>query len=161
MRKLMSKMNRRGLSDVITTVLIILLVLAAVVLIWTFIRRPITQGGESIELQSECFKVELEPTGCVVTDLNGTKNAAVNVQWKSGNTDLTALRFIVSSDTGANNVSTVSSGLELLGTVSGTVGLTGVSGTSYTLSAAGQVKTKSGVEGYCPESVTKLACTAE
>ena len=42
-------MERKGISDIVTTVLIILLAIAAVVLIWGFISNSIKKGGEQIQ----------------------------------------------------------------------------------------------------------------
>lgn len=42
-------MNKRGLSDIIVTVLIILVALAAIVLVWVFIRSAIEESAVSIE----------------------------------------------------------------------------------------------------------------
>ena len=44
-------MNKRGLSEVITTVLIILITLAAVVLLWTFIRPTLQSASKQIGTQ--------------------------------------------------------------------------------------------------------------
>ena len=42
-------MNKRGLSDIVVTVLIILLVLAAVVIIWSFVRPAIIRSSGQLE----------------------------------------------------------------------------------------------------------------
>lgn len=44
-------MNKRGLSDVVTTVLIILLALAAILLIWIFISNFLKDTGEEIKIR--------------------------------------------------------------------------------------------------------------
>ena len=63
-------MNRKGLSDVITTVLIILLVLAAVVLIWSFIQPAIKGGVQSAAGQTACFGLDVSPVSCKITGTN-------------------------------------------------------------------------------------------
>lgn len=78
-------MNKRGLSDVVTTVLIILLVLAAVVIIWAFI-RPLLDRTSDVSA-ADCFTVNLEALSCSLT---GT----VMVERKSGEGDLRAIRFV-------------------------------------------------------------------
>jgi hypothetical protein len=54
--------NRRGLSDVIATVLIILLVLAAVVIIWAFVRPAIQIGAEKVS--AGCVELDLKVVSC-------------------------------------------------------------------------------------------------
>ncbi|MBX4196046.1 hypothetical protein KW805_00455 [Candidatus Pacearchaeota archaeon] len=45
-------MSKRGLSDVVTTVLVILLVLAAIVLVWAFLQPALKKSAQSIETES-------------------------------------------------------------------------------------------------------------
>lgn len=59
--------NRKGLSAIIATLLIILLTLVAVGIIWVVIRNVIQGGAESIDLSSKCIAVELNAV--TVTDL--------------------------------------------------------------------------------------------
>jgi hypothetical protein len=90
------KIQNRGLSDVITTVLIILLAIAAVVLIWGFIRRPIEQGGQQIQSQTDCFQLKLKPTGCTINDTAATGY----VQWEAGDVNLKNVTFMYKDTAG-------------------------------------------------------------
>lgn len=56
--------SKKGLSDVVTTVLIILLVLGAIVLLWQFLKPTLDKSGQQITAQSECLQVDLEPVTC-------------------------------------------------------------------------------------------------
>ena len=58
------RINKKGLSDVITAVLIILLVLAAIVIIWSFVKPAIETSGGSIEPKSKCVSTTVEPVSC-------------------------------------------------------------------------------------------------
>ena len=58
------KGNKRGLSDVVTTVLIILLVLAAIVLIWVFIKSQLDKTTKTIDLRASCLQLSIEPVSC-------------------------------------------------------------------------------------------------
>lgn len=51
--------SKRGISDVITTVLIILLVLAAIVIVWQAVKGTLTKGTETLEEQTQCLGVDL------------------------------------------------------------------------------------------------------
>ncbi len=57
--------NRKGLSDVVTTVLIILLVLAAVAIIASYVLNVVNRGGTEIGGAAECTLMQLYPTECV------------------------------------------------------------------------------------------------
>ena len=52
-------MNKKGLSDIIATLLIILLTLVAVGIIWVVIRNVVQGGADTIDLSSKCIAVEL------------------------------------------------------------------------------------------------------
>ena len=61
--------NRKGLSDVMATMMIILLVLVAVGIIWVVVRNFINQGTEQIDISQKCLAVTLEAVG--VTETSG------------------------------------------------------------------------------------------
>ena len=56
--------NKKAVSDVITTVLIILLVLAAVAIIGGILLRNIGDAGSKIETQTACLDLDVKPTKC-------------------------------------------------------------------------------------------------
>ena len=58
-------MEKRGLSDVVTTVLIILLVLAAVVIIWSFVRPAIQSGAGKVS--AGCVELSLSASSCTAS----------------------------------------------------------------------------------------------
>ena len=60
--------NKKGLSDIVTNVLIILLVLVSVSIIWMFLRPTIESGIGQTGGTTDCLTVDLEPTAC---DTNG------------------------------------------------------------------------------------------
>jgi len=55
-------MNKRGLSQVVTTVIIILLVLAAIAIIWSFVRPVIESSSQQIS--ADCSTIDLEVASC-------------------------------------------------------------------------------------------------
>ena len=55
-------MNKRGLSAVITTLLVILLVLVAVGIVWGVVRGLIRRGAEDIELSARCLNINVRAT---------------------------------------------------------------------------------------------------
>ncbi|MDO8508098.1 MAG: hypothetical protein Q7S27_00270 [Nanoarchaeota archaeon] len=60
-------MSKRGLSDVVTVSLIILLAIAAVVIVWTFVRPTLESTGKEIA-SGNCLAVELKPISCSLSD---------------------------------------------------------------------------------------------
>ena len=58
-------MNKRAQAQIITTVLIILLVLAGIVILWNVVSGTIESGGEQITAQSGCIGVSMEVTRAV------------------------------------------------------------------------------------------------
>jgi hypothetical protein len=87
-------MKKRGLSQVVTTVLIILIVLAAIVLIWAAVRPTIQSASEQIS--ADCITVELEAVSC--------SGDVLDVKRSSGAGDLTGVIFVFSDgSTDTNN----------------------------------------------------------
>ncbi|MBU0906539.1 MAG: hypothetical protein KKD18_02310 [Nanoarchaeota archaeon] len=56
--------NKRGLSNIVATVLIILLALAAVAIVWGFLRPTFDRTAQNTALRTACYQVELEPVTC-------------------------------------------------------------------------------------------------
>ena len=60
--------NKKGLSDVVTVVLIILLALAAVVIVANFILPFIRGTGGELTTATQCLDISVEPTVCSVAN---------------------------------------------------------------------------------------------
>jgi hypothetical protein len=155
------KIQKRGISDIITTVLIILLAIAAVVLIWGFIKRPIEQGGQQIQASGDCFALKLKPTGCTIVQNGSSKNVSATIQWAEGNVNLKAIKFVVTDAKGATKVEDIdATGLKILETKSATINLGSLDNSSLTLSAVGVIQPKNGEPTPCTTSQTEtLACS--
>jgi flagellar basal body-associated protein FliL len=86
--------NKKGLSNIIATVLIVLLALAAVAIVWSFIRPGIDQTGVGIDVANKCLNTELKPTGC---SIDGTATADVTVQLLRG--DVSGMKVVFDDGT--------------------------------------------------------------
>ena len=53
-------MNKKGLSTVVTTLIVILLVLVAIAIIWVVIRNVIESGAGQIDVRSTCLGIDLK-----------------------------------------------------------------------------------------------------
>jgi hypothetical protein len=154
------KIQKRGISDIITTVLIILLAIAAVVLIWGFIKRPIEKGGQQIGAATDCMSLKLTPISCTIVNNATThiKSIHAGVKWADGDVTLTRIKFVFTDSGGATLVKDVvkSSSLTLLSTQ--TTDFTDSSstlGTSVSLSAVGVIQPTNGKETTCTTSQTE------
>jgi hypothetical protein len=58
--------NKRGLSNIVATVLIVLLALAAVAIVWGFLKPAFDKTGTQAGLKSSCFLIEVSPVTCKV-----------------------------------------------------------------------------------------------
>jgi len=78
--------NKKGLSAIITTLLVVLLVLVAVGIVWVVVRNVVTSGTEGVELGAKCLNVDVSatavncnnPAACVVTlERTGSETDAI------------------------------------------------------------------------------------
>ncbi len=70
--------GKRGLSAVITTLIIILLVLVAVGIIWVVIRNLLQEGAEQIDISSKCLAVDMSAVSVTaVTNESGNYSVAL------------------------------------------------------------------------------------
>ena len=57
---------KKGLSEVVTVVLLVLLVILAVAILWFFVRPSITENNKSEGYAAECIKLDLDPARCEI-----------------------------------------------------------------------------------------------
>lgn len=100
----LSSMNKqkRGLSDIVTNVLIILLVLVAVGIIWAFLQPVIQSGSRQIAGADACLTLSLQPQTCTLDA--GTGNATVNYRRNAGDATVSELTFVFTDATGSSVV---------------------------------------------------------
>lgn len=61
-------MEKKGVSQIVTTILIILLVLAAIVIVWQAVKGTIEKGAETIESKTQCMDISLSIVSADVSD---------------------------------------------------------------------------------------------
>lgn len=69
--------NTKGLSEIVATLIIILLTLVAVGIIWVVIRGVVTSGTQQISVSAECTAVNLNAVS-VVSGPSGTYNVTLH-----------------------------------------------------------------------------------
>ena len=88
-------MKKRGLSTVVTTIIMVLLVLVAIGVVWVVIRNIITDTSEQIT--TETILIDLKVTGVVNNSVSGSLD--VSIERLVGEGDLTGMKVIVSNGT--------------------------------------------------------------
>ncbi len=74
--------NKKGLSEVVTAVLMIIGIVAAVSVIWVSVRQSIASSSGGLNKADVCIKNIIEPASCSWNDIGGAKqhNAGVSVK---------------------------------------------------------------------------------
>jgi hypothetical protein len=93
----MKKMNKRGLSEVITTVLIILLVLAAIIIIWTVVRPTIQKSAQQINADSLTSSFSIPQQYVIV---NAAGDLTFKVTRNAGEGEIKALNVVIEDTSG-------------------------------------------------------------
>jgi len=88
MIKSRGKEDKRGLSEVVTNLLLILLVLIAVGVVWVVVRNLLSSGSEQVEFGQFTFNLQIQSAY-----VSGT-NVVVSVRRSVGGGDLTGVKFL-------------------------------------------------------------------
>src|SRR3989344_1451526 len=91
-------MNKRGLSDIIATVLIVLLALVAVAILWVFISNPISKAGVKIGSDSQFIGTRFSIVPGSVGVVGG--NVGLILERKSGGGELAGFIVVLEDSTG-------------------------------------------------------------
>ena len=105
--------NKKGLSNIVATVLIILLAIAAVVIVWSFISNALRNTATEVDLSNTCFNTEVKPISC------NTATGNVSVQLVRGNPESIAeILAVITNDDDTTDVERTPTGetFQLLGT---------------------------------------------
>ena len=95
--------NKKGLSDVVTTVLIVLLTIVAIAILWGFLQPMFTKSGAKVQQAEACLSMNLEVVRCT---FNAT-NTLVTVRRGAGAANLKEVKLVLESSVdGSTNVIT-------------------------------------------------------
>lgn len=146
--------NKKGLSNIVATVLIVLLVLAAVAIVWGFLRPTFDDASSTVTLGQACLSVELEATRCDYSTLGS--DVLVVYKLVSDGEMLNRVVVVVEDSSLAT---VVVDGVKPAGalqseSVSGvvTVGLVWAADDPFVAKVAAVVSDGAGNEKVCPES---------
>jgi hypothetical protein len=104
-------MNKKGLSDVITTLIIIVLVIVAIAIIWAIVRPFIADSTDEVSLGKFTIALEIKSVS-LDRDAN---SSTVSVKRNKGEASLSGIRFVffngTSSESFDNETSLLENGL--------------------------------------------------
>ena len=114
--------NKKGLSVVISTLIIILLVLVAIGIIWVVVQGIVEEGGAQVEAKARCIGVDLKIKS-VGTCIAGSISCDVTIERGTGGGDIDGVRVVVTD--GATSLTGDGAVLDVFDTV--TISATGSS----------------------------------
>lgn len=149
--------SKKGVSDIVTTVLIILLVLAAVSIVGNIILKNLQKGGAEIQTSTECLSLDVQPLACNKLSAN---NYSIQYKWvKGSDVALDSVKVFVYDDRGLN---VIADGVkpQFLGVKEAIVNTTSLAGNESYASVAGVIVSETGAKTPCSESNIKITCEA-
>lgn len=150
--------NKRGISNIVVTLLLVLLALGAVMLLWGLVSNLLEDSSGKIQVTTACLDLNLEPVGC---RYNITSNES-RLRYKRGAgetvLDLAKVLLVLEFEDGSSSPIEVSgenvpSFLETKFYVTGSF-----SSAPDKLSVAGVLTTAEGEEKTCVESPISIKC---
>ncbi len=96
--------NKKGLSDVVTTVIIVGLSLVAIAIVWAVISNLISQNSSNINNQADCLNSNLEIVGASSDD----SRVNVTVKRISGDAEIGGVKVIAYNSAGTSASSDIS-----------------------------------------------------
>ncbi|MEM4271772.1 MAG: type IV pilin [Candidatus Pacearchaeota archaeon] len=105
--------NKKGLSEVVTNVLIILLVIIAIGIVWAFVSPLIFKAGTQATQAQACLGLDVKPVACVFT---GGSVYNVSVTRSSQSADIEEVIFVFEKQSGETISRTQTAAPDILGT---------------------------------------------
>ena len=97
--------NKKGVSDIVVTILLVLLALAAVAMVWAFISGYIGNAKSKISQSEACMDLNLVPVSCQITGNGPTGQPLLNatVTYRLGNSavNLSDVKILVERKDGS------------------------------------------------------------
>ncbi len=99
-------MKKRGMSAVITTLIIILLVIVAMGIVWVVIKNVIQGGVGQVEIAQKCREIDLSVKRVVVTAaIDGEwDDYAITLSRTASGENSVGIKFVLSNETHYSNV---------------------------------------------------------
>ena len=98
----MIQFGKKGVSDIIVSMIMIIIVLGAITIVWLLIRGFIGSGAEQISTGTECLEVDIKPTAldCVGS---GNSTCDITVSRGTGGNKIGGLKLVFTNSTATKN----------------------------------------------------------
>lgn len=156
--------NRKGLSDVVSTVLIILIIVAAIGIIGTIVLKNVGQTGTKLSGASSCQEMDIKATKCLSNSSSST--ATINRGAAGSKTAVVKLDLIYKNAAGTTTIlnltgNKIPAALASVINWSETIGGPGASplGVQAKLNVAATIVTDDGTNYQCDPSPNEIDCT--
>ncbi|MEK6894664.1 MAG: hypothetical protein AABX10_04325 [Nanoarchaeota archaeon] len=100
--------SRKGVSEVVANVLIVLLVIVGIAVIWSVVKPTIDKSAEQVN--ADCFTVSVEPVSCIYNSVTSSYTVSVKRNPGSGGFENIELLFNQGSNSGISPSGLASSG---------------------------------------------------
>jgi hypothetical protein len=91
--------NKKGLSTIVATLLIILLTLVAVGIIWVVVRNVVQGGSQQVSIDTKCLNANVVATRVT----NDTTNFSVTLSRQAGDDVLGGVKLVFTNDAGTSS----------------------------------------------------------
>ena len=108
--------NKKAMSEIVTTVIMVVLALVAVAVIWQIINNLISDKGAQISITQKCLDVKLSVES--VSNCSLADGCIVKVTRAAGGEDITGVKVVLKSPTDASEVIDIPGPIEELETES-------------------------------------------
>ncbi len=98
--------NNKGLSTIVATLIIILLVLVATGIVWVVVRGVVQGGSEDVEINAKCLDSQVEATQVkpyVYGAAGGNNTLNVTLSRTGGNEIIEGVNLVFTDDLGENS----------------------------------------------------------
>jgi len=95
--------NKRGLSAIVATLIIILLVLVAVGIIWVVVRNLIQEGAEQVDISTKCMAIDVRAVS-VVPVVGEAGDYSVTLRRTAGGEAIGGIKIVLFNDTANSGV---------------------------------------------------------
>jgi len=102
-------MEKKGLSTVVVSLILIVVALAAVAVVWVIVNNVIGGSTGQVNLQKDCLDVKLTPTRLVCSG-GANSTCDVTVERGAGGKAIAGMKLSLTNSTGANNFVSTSAG---------------------------------------------------
>lgn len=147
--------NKKGLSTIVVTLIIILISLVAVGIVWVVVRNIISGGVGGLEVNSKCLTISVEATKVNCTTVTNQKVCDVELKRTGTGTDeIAGVKLVFKNETNGVSSSLISAD----GNIEPLVGKT-VTGINTNITGVNKLETtvffkdKSGKEQFCQQTL--------